>query len=289
MKNLVILLLLFLCGTTVAQKYSGDPWSEVKKSGAGTISMAYVETPGFVYKGEDGKLTGICVDMMNDFVKWANETKGVKLTSKFVGDGSSFKGMFEKVKGAKGGVFGLGNITITEERKREVKFTPSFITNSAILITQSSVPTLKKLEDIGTGFAGFTAYTAQGTMNDKRITELKQKYFNDLTISYTTSSQEALEKVFADPKGFAYLDMAFYLEAVQLKKDVKRHPSGDKMAEEFGIIMPSSSDWGPLFEEFVKSNGGYFNSKQYKALLVKHLGDAGLKLMKSVAKNSPAG
>ena len=166
-----------------------------------------------------------------------------------------------------------------------MKFTAPFITNSAILITQSSVPTLAKLENIQTGFAGFTAYTAKGTLNEKRINELKQKYFKDLAISYTTTSQEALEKVFNDPKGFAYLDMAFYLEAVQLKKNVKRHPAGDKAAEQFGIIMPSSSDWGPLFEEFSKSNGGYYNSPQYKSSLVKHLGEAGLKLMQAVAKN----
>jgi putative glutamine transport system substrate-binding protein len=273
-----------LCGVALAQTYSGDDWSKVKASG-GTISLAYVETPSFVYKGSDGKLTGICVDIMNDFVKWTNETRGVKLTLKFVGDGTSFKGMYEKVKGSKGGVFGLGNVTITEERKREVKFTSPFITNSAILITQSSVPNLAKLEDIQKGFAGFTAYTAKGTLNDKRISDLKQKYFKDLVVSYTTTSQEALEKVFDDPKGFAYLDMAFYLEAVQLKKNVKRHPAGDKTAEQFGIIMPLSSDWAPIFEEFIKANGGYYSSPQYKASLVKHLGEAGLKLMQAVAKN----
>lgn len=281
-----LLQLCFVClGSTVfAQPYSGDSWSTTKSTGTGTIALAFVETPSFVYKDSEAKLTGICVDIMNDFVAWVNNTKGVKLNAKFVGDGSSFKGMYEGVKMAKGGVFGLGNVTITDERKKEVKFTTPIITNAAILITQSSVPTLSKLEDISTTLAGFTAYTAKGTLNEKRIAELKQKYYPSLKISQTTSSQEALEKVFSDPKGIAYLDMAFYLEAVQLKKNVKRHAVGDKAAEQFGLILPSGSDWAPVFEEFVKSGGGYFNSKEYRASLVKHLGEAGIKLIQAVAK-----
>ena len=125
-----------------AQSYTGDSWAQVKTNGRGTITFAYVETPSFVYKDNSGKLTGICVDIMNDFVKYVSETKKVKLGSKFSGDGTTFKGMFDKVKGSIGGVFGLGNITITEERKKEVKFSPPFITNFAILITQNSVGTL---------------------------------------------------------------------------------------------------------------------------------------------------
>lgn len=281
-----LLQLFFVCvgSTLFAQPYSGDSWSSTKSSGTGTISLAFVETPSFVYKDGSGKLTGICVDIMNDFVKWVNETKGVSFNSKFVGEGTSFKGMYENVKSSKGGVFGLGNITITDERKKEVKFTPPIITNAAILITQSSVTTLGKLEDLSTTFAGFTAYTAKGTLNEKRIAELKQKYYPGLKITQTTTSQEALEKIFSDPKGVAYLDMAFYLESVQLKKNVKRHPVGDRAAEQFGIILPSGSDWGPVFDEFVKANGGYFNSKNYRASLVKHLGEAGIKLIQAVAK-----
>ena len=97
----------------------------------------------------------------------------------------------------------------------------------------------------------------------------------------TTTSQETLEKVLADPNGFAYLDLAFYLEAIQMKKNVKRHPVGDKAAEQFGLIMPGNSDWSPVWEEFFAANGGYLNSSQYKNILIKHLGETGMKLMQS--------
>jgi len=266
-----------------AQNYVGDNWGQVKQLGQGTISLAYVETPSFVYKDESGKLTGICVDIMQDFVKWVNDTKKVKLTSKFVGDGSSFSGMYSKVKGSTGGVFGLGNITITEQRKKEIKFSPSFITNFAILITQSNVPTLTKLEDISKTFGSLKAYTAKGTLNEKRILELKKSYFPEMKVVTTATSPEAYQKIISDPNSFTYLDLAFYLQAVQEHKSVKRHPVGDKAAEQFGFIMPMSSDWSPLLEEFFAANGGYTNSTKYKQILKKHLGDTGVKLLQSAA------
>jgi hypothetical protein len=277
-------ILLLVSGVASAQTFTGDTWSSVKSAKSGSISFAYVETPSFVYKDKDGELTGICVDIMHDFVAWVNTNKGVQLTSKFVGDGASFKIMYDKTKGSTGGVFGLGNVTITDERKREVKFSPPIITNFAILITQPNAPTLAKLEDISKTLANFTAYTAKGTLNEKRIADLKSKYYPAMKVAYTTSSQETLEKVFEDPTGLAYLDLAFYIEAVQLKKPVKRHPAGDKAAEQFGIVMPTNSDWGPVMEEFFKDKGGYTNTKEYKTILIKHLGESGVKLLQSGTK-----
>jgi ABC-type amino acid transport substrate-binding protein len=286
MKPIFVLLLAFIANAHLifAQGYSGDTWANVKSAKSGTLSLAYVETPSFVYKDKNGNLTGICVDIMNDFVKWVNENKGVTLSSRFLGDGSSFKGMYEKTKTATGGVIGLGNVTITEERKKEVKFSPPFITNFAILTTQTNVPTLAKLEDLPKTFANFTAYTAKGTLNEKRIQDLRQKYYPGMKVELLTTSQEVLEKVFATPNSVAYLDMAFYIEAVQMKKPIKRHPVGDKSAEQFGFVMPLSSDWAPVLNEFFNANGGYTNTKEYKTILIKHLGEAGVKLLQSGSK-----
>ena len=284
MKTLLTIAACLLTVTAFTQAYSGDTWATVSSKKAGTISIANVETPSFVYKDKSGALTGICVDIMEDFVKWVNANKGVTVTSKFVGDGSSFRGMYDKTKAATGGVFGLGNVTITDERKKEIKFTPPIITNSAILITQPSVPTLTKLEDIDKTFANLTAYTAKGTLNEKRIMDLKQKYFPSMKVTTTTTSQEALEKVFTDANGFAYLDLAFYIEAVQMKKAVKRHAVGDKAAEQFGILMPLNSDWSSVVDEFFKANGGYTNTKGYKTILIKHLGESGVKLLQAANK-----
>jgi hypothetical protein len=279
-----LLIIMLLAGQVWAQKYVGDSWGQVSQVKQGTISLAYVETPSFVYKDKNGQLTGICVDIMADFVKWVNENKKVKLQSKFVGDGTNFRGMYDKVKASTGGVFGLGNITMTDERKKEIKFSPSFITNFAILITQNSVPTLAKLEDLPSTFGKLTAYTGKGTLNEKRILELKSKYFPAMKVVTTANSQEAYAKIFSDPNSFTYLDLAYYLEAVKDRKSVKRHPVGDVASEQFAFIMPMNSDWGPLLDEFFNSNGGYTTTKRYRDILSTHLGETGVKLLQTAKK-----
>jgi ABC-type amino acid transport substrate-binding protein len=281
MKNLLITIICLSCLAASSQNYSGDTWAQVKAKSQGTITLTYVETPSFVYKDNAGSLTGICVDVMNDFIKWANDNKKIKINAVYMGDGANFRTMYDKVKASSGGVFGLGNITITEERKKEVKFSPSYITNIAFLISQNSVPTLANMEDFKTIFGKLTAYTAKGTLNEKRINELKKNYNPDMKITLTSTSQEAYEKVVSDANGFAYLDLAFYLEAVSQRKPVKRHPVGDQSSEKFALIMPLNSDWGPALQEFFDANGGYTNSAQYKAILRKHLGETGVKLLQA--------
>lgn len=275
----ILFLLINSAIISVNAQSSGDTWAQAKAKGSGKVILAYVETPAFVYKDDAGKLTGICVDIIEDFVKYVYNAKKVSIETQLVGDGSSFSGMFNKVKGSTGGVFGLGNITITEARKKEVVFTPSFITNFAILITHSNVPTLADLTDLSKTFGKLTAYTTKGTLNEKRMLALKDKYFPALKIMYTQTSAETLEKLINDPSGFAYLDLAFYLQAIKDHSSLKRHPAGDQSSEQFGFIMPKGSDWYPLFDEFFKANGGYTNSSAYKAILTKHLGSTGVKLL----------
>lgn len=283
MKAVITLLVAAVSILAQAQGYTGDSWAQVKASGKGSISYAYVETPSLVYQDAGGKLTGVCIDIMADFAKWLSDSKKVTVEAKFVGDGTSFRTMYDKTKISTGGVFGLGNITITDERKKEVKFSPPFITNFAILVTQPGVATLTRLEDMPAVFSKLTAYAAKGTTNEKRLLELKQKYFPNLKIVPTATSQETLEKVISDSNGLAYLDLTFYLEAVRTKKPLKRHPVADKAAEQFGFIMPNNSDWYPLMDEFFKANGGYANSTQYRSILLKHLGETGVKLLQSAS------
>lgn len=280
--HFTLLILAVLPAAVFGQTYSGDTWASANAAKKGTISLTYVESPGFVYKDPSGKITGICADIIQDFVKWVKTTKGVDLQTKYVGDGSSFSNMYEKTKNGNGGVFGLGNVTITDVRRKEVRFSPPYITNSAILITQPGVATLQSLDELAAAFAGFTAYAAKGTLNEKRTLALKEKYYPAMKVVTTTTSQETLEKVFADPKGFAYLDMGFYIEAVQLKKPVKRHAVGDQSSEQFGIVMPIKSDWGPVIDEFFNADGGYVSTKAYRDILVKHLGEAGVKLLNAI-------
>lgn len=275
----------FLTISLVAQNLSGDNFSEAQNSKTATVTFTYVETPGFVYKDASGKLTGVCVDIMTDFLSYVKQNHGIQINARYVGNGSSFKAMYDGVKNGSKGVFGLGNVTVTDARKKEIYFSPSFITNFAILVTHSSVADLKSMDQINSSFSGFKAYTAKGTLNETRVNNVKAKYFSNVEISYVNSSPAVLEKVLADKKSFSYLDLAFYLDAVKERKPLKRHQVGDDGSEEFAFVLPRSSDWQPIMEEFFEANGGYKNTTEYKKILVKHLGLSAVKLLDSAAAN----
>ncbi|SMG27070.1 ABC-type amino acid transport substrate-binding protein [Marivirga sericea] len=282
--------LIFLIGLSAlslnafSQSLSGDNYESAKAAGQGTVTFTYVETPGFVYKDQSGKLTGVCVDIMNDFLQYVRQNHGINLNARFLGNGSSFSAMYNGVKNGQNGVFGLGNITVTEARKSEILFSPSFITNFAILVTHSSVPTIQSMSEIPQKFSGFTAYTAKGTLNEKRINKVKANYYPEMKISYVNSSPDVLDKILLDKRSLSYLDLAFYLSAVKERKPLKRHQVGDEGSEEFAFVMPQSSDWQPIIEEFFNANGGYKNTTDYKKILVDHLGLSAVKLLDSASE-----
>lgn len=260
----------------------GDRLADVLEKGKGTIVLTCVETPGFAAKDASGKVNGVCVAIMERFVQYVEQEKGVKLTVKYQGGTAAFKTFYENVKGATGGVFGLGNATITEARKKEVRFSPPFISNITLLLSHKDVPTLTDLKLIGATFKGLTAYTVRSTTNEIRILDFKKNYFPDLQIAYVNSSQEALDKVASTPNSFTNLDFTYYLNAIQDKKEVKRHPAGDRSVERFGLLMPMDSDWNGLMKDFFMANGGLTASTEYKQILAQHLGVPAMNMLTEV-------
>lgn len=278
---LAIIVFLANVDTANAQQLFGDSFAQAKKTGSGVIVLTYVETPGFIYKDNSGRLSGVCIDIFNDFVKYVSETHQIELKTKFAGNGSSFRAMYDGARTGKGGVFGLGNVTITDARLKEVKFSPPFIKNYSVLVSHSSVPTLKSFDEFGKVFNGMTAYTGRATLNEKRIMDLKDKYYPELRIVQMSSSPEVFAKVLGDKKSFSYLDLAFYLDAIKKRHPLKRHEIGDTKSEGFGIVMPMSSDWAQIMDDFFNKDGGYVNSNEYKKILIDHLGVNAIKLIEA--------
>ncbi len=280
--KLVSLLFLFvLFQFQATAQLSGDTFKKAKSNGQADITYTYVETPGFVSKNEAGEMNGLCVDIMREFVKYVESKQNIKVKLNFKGisDHDNFKLFMEVMKNAKGGVFGLGNITITQARKKTYNFSPPFISNITILLTHTDVPSLKSMNEIGTTFKGLKAYAVKGTTNEQQILKIKKQYLPELEIRHVSSSVEVLEKVVNDPKSFTNLDFTYYLAILKQRKPIKRHQAGDLLTEEFGIIMPKSNDWSPLMREFFQS--GFIDGPVYRKIIARHLGPNALKLLDS--------
>ena len=259
-------------------QYKSETFKEVSTSGSAVMHIHYFDVTYFSEE-KNGLPAGINIDIVQDFVAYVKDKRKIALTTKYYGS-PEFKKLYDNVKGAEGLVMGMGAIASTEERKREIGLTKPYITFYNVLVSHNQVPTLTRIEDIPNSFKGLIAYTMKGSMMEKALNQLKQKYYNDMEVKIFSSVKEYTAKTIADKNAFAYFMLPHYIEAVRSSKPIKRHPIADTDALSISFIFPKNSGWVEVFDEFLNADGGYTNSKRYKSILTKHMGETGVKLLK---------
>ncbi len=268
-----------ICPMAISQGFSGDTFAKAKQAKAASIVVTYAQTPKFT-EIVNGEPKGICFDIMEDFVEYVESTHGIDVNVQYkkISDPTNFQLFLSTIKASNGGVFGLGDVTITEERKQFYEFSPSYFENVAILVTNKASKKLVRLSNIGNDFSSMKAAVQKGSTHDKRLQEMKDQY-GGFEIEYVNNSQEKLDKVLSSPDYFTYVDFPNYLEIINDNVNVDRQIPGDIHGESFGFIMPKNSDWAPVMNEFFNANGGYVKSAQYKQVMSDNLGYKILQLL----------
>lgn len=271
LKSSIFILFLFISLLCKAQ-LQGDSWANAQKNKEATIIITYFETPRFVYKTGEGKLEGICIDILKEFANYVKRSKGITIKVNIQKPISDFSLFLQNIKTSKGGVFALGPFTITDERKKEMTFTPPYIKNRSILLTNISAPDLNTLGNISNVFAGMKAYALRNSTQEAEILEIKNLYYPNLEIVYVNSADELITRVLADPKSFTKHDFLYYADALQNGKPIKRHLAGEILTNPYGFIMPKGSDWVLVWNEFLNETNGFATRPEYRKILEKHLG-----------------
>lgn len=279
-KNLLFTLLLFISLAGWAQ-LQGDTYALAKQSKKATWTLIYSDSPGLATV-TGGRPNGICYDLMEEFAKYVKTKTGIEVTFNYakVDDPTNFTTFLESVKQSKGGVFGLSNTTITEQRKKSYNFSPAFLKNVSMIITHNSVAEVTDLKNVATTFGPLKAVVVKGSTNEARILDLKKKYLPNWTIDNSASFLKSIDAVVTDKNVLTSADFTYYLKALQARKPIKRHAIFDETGEEFGIIMPLSNDWNGLLTDFMKS--GFIDSSQYNKIITDHLGQSVLTFIKKV-------
>ena len=284
-KLIAIIFFSWIAGIVHGQELSGDTWEIAQQQKTANIVATYTYAPKFS-EIIDGQNKGLCFDIMEDFIAYVEVNYGIKINVKYISlsDPKDFDLFLDTVQKSQGGVFGLGDITITKEREASFNFSNSYFSNVGILATNNSVPTLSSFDAIGKEFAGMTAIIQKGTTHEGRMEKIKTNYYPTLRIETTKSYISSNKKVISNNNYFTYIDFSTYLDVISNRIPLKRHEVGDQKGEEFGFIMPKSNDWSPLFNEFLSANGGYTKSVEYRKLLAKNLGSHVVKLMNALNK-----
>lgn len=256
----------------------GDAWKTVMQEGEGKLYLPYYETPGIVYEDENGEVKGVCVDILKDFSSYIKQKYKKEVRLEFVRHERDFSKFLEHIRQAPSGVIGVGNVTITPERKRAMRFTPAYMSNLTLLLTHREVESLHALRNLEQKFNGFKAVIIEGSTHADYIQQIREKHYPSLRVQYVASGAEVINVLKQEPKAFTIIDFTEYFYAVKNNLPIKNHlTSFDLPKEELGMIMPLDSDWYPLWQEFLSEE--YKNSVAYRKIINKNLGSAFVKLM----------
>ncbi|CAM5197182.1 hypothetical protein RLON56S_03578 [Alishewanella longhuensis] len=275
----IILLLVLIAVTPVSASDTidqGDSYQvtqQAQMSGlAGTtqLTVLYVPAEGFAYVNPQGQLTGVSVEIMQDFARWLTQRHQLAVQLNFVSE-TNWQQFYQRIVHAQGGVFGLGNVTITEPRKQELAFSPPYLHNIAALITHQDISPLPKWQALPEQFAKLKPLAFSGTLHEQRINRLRDQYQPNAIVQQVSSNPDLLAKV-ASGQYYAYVDAYNYWRAREAGMPLRDHPIAAESGETFGFIMPHSNDWAGLLEAFFAADGGYLQSPRYQQVLTEQLG-----------------
>ena len=257
----------------------GDFFNQSVESGRATLVYVHNDLTSYVKENSFGQEEGILVDVMKEFEKYLDINYGIEISSSFeqVAE-KDFHQFMKAVKGSSGGVFGLSNVSITEERKKDYNFSNPYIENVTVLLSHSSVTSIASLDEIKTRFEGMKAYSVDGSTYLSRLEEIQSLYYPTLEIELLPSGLDVIEKIASDEKAFGVVDLSYYIEFLEKGYSIRRHKVGDKADDKFGIIMPKNSDWSPVLKEFLQV---FTQSVEYRKIISNHLGKHSLRLIPS--------
>lgn len=269
--GLTAALLLSACSQAQTEPDRGTTHEDALETRAANLKVLYVAADGFAYKDDKGELTGVTVEIMRDFVTWFERYNAVDVDLEFVEE-ADWSHFYDRVSEAEGGVFGLGNVTITEARWNELAFSPPYMDNVATLITPASQREATNTEELTEVLGDLTPLGFAGTLHEQRVRELVQQLELNQEVSLAESNPEIIERVAAG-EHWAYIDAYNFWRASDEGAAIRQHETFSESDEQFGIIMPHNNDWQTSLTAFFAAESGYRNTDRYASLLREHLGE----------------
>ena len=234
------------------------------------LTVLWVASPGWAEPGPDGQPKGAVIDIMNRFAGWLDHTQRIPVELVFEQE-TNWGRFYGRVRDGQGGLFGLGNVTITPARADELAFSPPYVNNVAVLISHRGFPELHHAEELPRVFAGQRAMAFADTLHEQRLDSLAELAWPEMPVDRTGSNEDILAAAAAGSH-FGYIDGYHFFRAVDEGLPLKRHSAFDDPGEQFGIIMPLENDWQALLTEFFSADGGLKASDWYREALAEHLG-----------------
>jgi hypothetical protein len=246
-----------------------DSWATVLANKKGTVTALWDDIEPFIYVNRSGQLSGVEFEIMESLRSYLHLKYGIELDIEWIRAGS-FHNIFSRVKESDcSGLFGWSYYSITPERKKEVQFTLPYMPDVNVLVTNNLEPMYASPKEFTGRLRDMRAFTQAQTTMEEDVLMLRNNFFPQLPLTYAKDDYEIMKAVANHTNSFGYVPLSVYIVALQKDIRVKRQQVLSSHRQGFAAVMPLSSDWKPILDEYFSS--GLFRMKA-GAIIAKYLG-----------------
>lgn len=249
-----ILFLLHWASFVMAQQSEIKSWAEAKKTHQAILPVYWFESRPFISAGNGGQLTGIEYDLILGFTAFLKQQYGVTVAIQWI-EGNSFQDTFDRVRLSSTPCLGASAFSITADRQAQLDFSPPYMADIMVMISNKNVPMMESAEDFYKTFNRLKAVTIEGTTYEKDLIDLKQKLELGFSIEYIPSAQNILKSVSEKPDSFGFIDLPIYMMyfSDNPSVNVRRQNFYPVKREGYGLLLPKNSDWSEPLRQYIKS------------------------------------
>jgi len=259
-----------------------DSWAKTFENKKGTVSALWYDIDPFIYKDKRGNIMGVEYELMEAFGKFVRDNYQVDLTIKWINAGS-FENIYPYIKAAKKpGIFGWSYYSITPERSREVSFSPPYMPDLNVVVTNNEMPYFSSNNEFIKDLSGMKAFTMKSTTMEDDMNTLKTNFDPALVVSNKLDDYKVLEEIAGRPNAFGYVPLSIYVTALQKGIRVKRQKVMAVKRPGYAAILPMNSDWQIPLTAYFKTEGA---KKTARDVIKKYLGSEESDLIFSVSEN----
>ncbi len=240
MRGVVFLFFIFI----VSIYYGQQSYSELLENGVGEVSVGYYN---FSNEENEENDNGFEHQIMELFFNYVENKKGVKINRIYTAT-NSFKGLYGNVK-LNNFDFGYCYFSITEERKKEVNFSPAYMSNIEVMISNENLPIVLDTNDFIAKFSEATGLYIPETTYEEDLFKLKEKA-NVFKTEKIESSTQLIAKINKTPNYFGFVELQQFFDLKNKFKHIKRQNVFLRKREGYGFIYGKPSDWKPIVDLF---------------------------------------
>lgn len=259
-----------ICSWGVTIQAQVVEFEEVERSGSGVLNVHWHGSKPFIYKNEDGSISGIEYDILIGFKEYLMSRKGLNISLNMIEDPAFYKVIDAIEMESAPNHIGASALSITNKREERVDFTDPYFSEVSVLISSGKILDLHNYDDLKKIAQTNTAVTIEGTTYEAIFDRLEMQLGTSFKITYVPSNSNIIEYIVLEEGRYGFIDLPVYLLYLKNGYRMNRYDEFTVIGNGFGFIFPTGSSWRAAFNEYLADP---LTKTRLKELFISYLGE----------------